>query len=357
MGLKFIDCPPERIPSLRAFFSAMYWPGYVLSDNESFLRWQFGPTPLSHSDNYHLILGVVDDQIKGCLGYIPVEVSLAGRRISSAWAANWMVDESTRRLGLGPLLMRELSKRFDITLALGGNRDAHDLLPRMGWTDFGLLPRYVSVLDPERAALLTEHNRLEWPSAPPSMPTPCNGASVARVDAFGDDTTRLWDETWGASAAGTRRSAEFLNWRYAAHPTFTHHLFEVHDHGRLRGMAVLRIEQVRDMPIRVGRVLELLGDDEHIPVLLASVVEDARTEAAAVVDFFCGSRRMARPLEAAGFLPGERPPASSIPILFQPVDRTRTGILFMANLQKTPAAEGIQDWYVTKSDGDQDRPS
>jgi hypothetical protein len=66
---------------------------------------------------------------------------------------------------------------------------------------------------------------------------------------------------------------------------------------------------------------------------------------------------MARPLEAAGFLPGECPPGSSIPILFQPVDRTRTGILFMANLQKAPAAETVEEWYVTKSDGDQDRPS
>jgi GNAT superfamily N-acetyltransferase len=356
MGLKFVDCPPDRIPSLRAFFSAMYSPAYVLSENESFLRWQFGPTPQSQADNYHVILGVVDDQIKGCIGYIPVEVSLAGQRVRSAWAANWMVDESTRRLGLGPLLMRELSKRFDITLALGGNRDAHDLLPRMGWTDFGLLPRYVYVLDRERAALLTEDGRLDWPPALPSMPS-CNGTSVARVDGFDEDTTKLWDDMWGASAAGTRRSAAFLNWRYAAHPTFTHHLFEVHDGGRLRGVAVLRIEKVRDMPLRVGRVLELLGDEEHIPVLLASVLEDARSEAAVAVDFFCGSRRMARPLEAAGFLPGECSPGSSIPILFQPVDRTRTGILFMANLQKAPAAKAVEEWYVTKSDGDQDRPS
>ena len=299
----------------------------------------------------------MDDQIRGCVGYIPVEVSLAGRRVRSAWAANWMVDESTRRLGLGPLLMRELSKRFDITLALGGNRDAHDLLPRMGWTDFGMLRRYVAVLDPYRAAMLTANGQLEWPPPIPSMHNR-PGASVARVDRFGDDATNLWDETWGASAAGTRRSAAFLNWRYAAHPTFTHHLLEVHDAGRLQGLAVLRIEQVRDMPIRIGRLLELIGDNEYVSVLLGSVIEDARAEGAVAVDFFCGSPRVAPPLEEAGFLPGGQPSASSIPILFQPVDRTRTGILFMANLQKAPgAARAVTDWYVTKSDGDQDRPS
>jgi hypothetical protein len=219
-----------------------------------------------------------------------------------------------------------------------------------------MLQRYVAVLDPERAAMLTANGQLEWPPPSPSMHNH-PGALVARVNQFGDDATDLWDETWGASAAGTRRSAAFLNWRYAAHPTFTHHLFEVHDGGRLQGLAVLRIEQVRDVPIRIGRLLELIGDNEYVSVLLGSVIEDARAEGAAAVDFFCGSPRLAPPLEEAGFLPGAQPSASSIPILFQPVDRTRTGILFMANLQKAPGATAVTDWYVTKSDGDQDRPS
>jgi hypothetical protein len=101
----------------------------------------------------------------------------------------------------------------------------------------------------------------------------------------------------------------------------------------------------------------LIGDAEHVSALLASVLEDARAEGVAAVDFFCASRRLASPLHAAGFLAGEQPPASEIPILFQPLDRGRTGILFMANLQKVPEAASVREWYVTKADGDQDRPS
>jgi hypothetical protein len=333
----------------------MYWPEYVLSHDESFLTWQFGPTPCVGSDHYHLILGLIDGEIKGCIGYIPVQLSVAGQLRSSAWAANWMVADSTRRLGMGPLLMRELSKRFDITLALGGNRDAHDLLPRMGWTDFGQLPRYVCVLDADAAATLTESGTLQWPVSLPSSPV--NGGAVVQVERFGEDVTRLWDRSWGAEVAGTRRSAEFLNWRYTAHPTFMHRLFEFRGGAGVEGIAVTRIEQVRDMPVRVARILELIGDAEHVSALLASVLEDARAEGVAAVDFFCGSRRLAAPLHAAGFLAGEQPPGSEIPILFQPLDRGRTGILFMANLQKVPEAASVREWYVTKADGDQDRPS
>ncbi len=359
MGVAFVDCPPERIPSVQSFFADMYWPTYILSQDESFLRWQFGPTPASRnaSADYHLILGLVDDQIKGCLGYIPVDLTACGRVYRSAWAANWMVDESTRRLGMGPLLMRELTKRFDITLALGGNRDAHDLLPRMGWTDFGWLSRYVRVLDVEAAAQLTEPAELRWPLYLALAAPDLSEGSVTQVDAFGGDATTLWDSGAGVRVAGTRRSAEFLNWRYANHPTFTHRLFERRRGGRLTGLAVVRIEQVRDMPVRVARILELLTDDGRLASLLGAVVEDAAAEGAAIADFFCGTRRFDSALREAGFFDGSEPSVTRIPMLFQPLDRGRAGILFMAHLQKAREVSAASEWYVTKSDGDQDRPS
>jgi hypothetical protein len=355
MSVAFIDCPPERIGDLRSFFAEMYSSSYVLSADERFLRWQFGPTPASRRSDYHLILGVVDGQIKGCIGYIPTELSVAGQVRSCAWAANWMVDDSIRRLGLGPLLIRELAKRFDVTLALGGNRDAHDLLPRMGWTDFGCLRLYVRVLDSESAALLTGAETLAWPSRP-VVAKAANG-SVRSVAAFDDDATRVWDGTWGQGGSGTRRSAEFLNWRYASHPVFRHRLYECRDGGRLVAIAVARLENVRDMPVRIGRLLELVGDDIHLAGLVGAVVEDMRSERVAAIDFFCASRRFEPVLQAVGFLSGDDPPARDIPILFQPIDRTRSGILFMANLKRAPDAAAVDDWYVTKSDGDQDRPA
>jgi hypothetical protein len=74
------------------------------------------------------------------------------------------------------------------------------------------------------------------------------------------------------------------------------------------------------------------------------------------VDFFCSSRRVADPFLDCGFLPGTESPAAEIPMLFQPVDRSRAGVLFMAHLGGAP--DGAEaDWYVTTADGDQDRPS
>jgi hypothetical protein len=91
--------------------------------------------------------------------------------------------------------------------------------------------------------------------------------------------------------------------------------------------------------------------------LLEAVLEDARSQGVAVMDFFCASQRLSTVMTRHGFLPGESEPAARIPMLFQPVDRRRSGIRFMVSLGSIPEAAEVQDWYVTKSDGDQDRPN
>src|SRR5262249_48885724 len=149
---------------LLKFFAEMYSPDYVLARSEPLFRWQFGGANTPINGNLALKIAKVDDQVAGCVGYIPTPVQIGGKSVKGAWGANWMVDEKYRRLGLGPLLIRELAASFEVTLALGGNRDAHDLLPRMGWTDFGDLPRYVCVVDPEAVAPLTESGSLTWPA-------------------------------------------------------------------------------------------------------------------------------------------------------------------------------------------------
>jgi hypothetical protein len=51
---------------------------------------------------------------------------------------------------------------------------------------------------------------------------------------------------------------------------------------------------------------------------------------------------------------GPSSPASLLPMLFQPVDHSRTGVLFMAHMRQHQPVGG---WYVTTADGDQDRPN
>jgi GNAT superfamily N-acetyltransferase len=351
MAVSFVNCGAEQLTNLRAFFVRVYGPAHPLSASEPFFKWQFGRV----ADGASVKLAMLDGAIIGCLGYVPVEVGLAGRVVDGAWVINWMIDPEHRRLGLGPILMREVNRQFAVTLNVGPNADAQTVLSRMGWTHFGELPRYTYVADPAAAASLTEHRQLDWPE-PPAIPRRADHVAVRMVDRFGSDATELWDRFAGSTRAGTRRSADYLNWRYAEHPLAAYRLLEAHRSGSMVGLAVYRIEQVKDLPVRVGRIVELICDAGAEDSLLHAVIEDAGPEVA-LIDFFCSDDTFAAGLTRLGFLPGDHPSAARLPVLFQPIDYRRSGVPFMAHLSKVGDQARPREWYVTKGDGDQDRPS
>jgi hypothetical protein len=355
MTVSFVDCSADLLPSLREFLARVYRPGYILCRDERLFNWQFGEATNGDGSAYHLKLALLDDQTVGCLGYVPVDVSLRGRIVPGVWLINWMVDPLQRQLGLGPLLMREVTGEFVVALNVGPNKDARDILSRMGWTDFGELARYVCVLDVQAAGKLTRTGKLQWPAVAARLEKG-HPVITTLVTSFGDDATQLWEAVWGRSA-GTYRSAEFLNRRYAEHPTFKYRLHELRQKGRLRGLAVLRVEQVKDVSIRVGRILEFVSFPDVEEYLLQGVLDDALSQGVAVVDFFCSSRSMSEVMTQHGFLPGEDEAAAQLPTLFQPIDWKRQSIPFMAYLRNAPDALEVNDWYVTKGDGDQDRPN
>lgn len=356
MALGIVDCRADLLPALQAFMARVYGGPYILRRCEPLFRWQFGGITGAQGDIFHVKLAMLDGEIVGCLGYIPVQATISGRVRRGAWLANWMVDPDKRRLGLGPLLMREVTNRFDVTLNLGPNQDARTVLVKMGWTEVGALTRYVCVLDRHAAATLTESGRLDWPAslAPPPRP---DAAITQSITVFAPDATDVWDRLAGAVGAGTRRTAEYLNWRYARHPVWTYRCFEVRARGQLHGFAVYHVEPVRDTPVTVGRLVELVADPPAADALVRAVLEDARAQGVALVDFFCSSPQVAPVLRAHGFLPGHEPPGTHLPMLFQPVDRRRTAIYFMAYLANVAQDDLVTSWYVTTSDADQDRPN
>ncbi|MDX6514199.1 MAG: hypothetical protein QOE36_3703, partial [Gaiellaceae bacterium] len=96
------------------------------------------------------------------------------------------------------------------------------------------------------------------------------------------------------------------------------------------------------------RIVELLGDDGA----LGSLVDAAQATGAAFADFYCaGAGESAAPLEAAGFR-READLHAEVPSRLQPVEAGRTEIpLAIAGVDASAPL------YVTRSDGDQDRPN
>lgn len=351
----FTECREEHVEDVREFFARVYRPDYVLAIDERLFRWQFGGLNGGSARCYHLTLALVGGTIAGCLGYIPVEATMRGRVLRGAWTANWIVAPEHRHLALGPRLMRALVRRHDVVLVAGASPQALEILPRLGFVHFGSLGRHVRVLDRAGLEQLTGRPSPQSLTREPSPGPPDPSLVVGRVARFDASIDGLWESVWG-EGAGTRRSAAYLNWRYADHPTFEYRLFRASSNGVSSGLGVYRVENVRGTPLRVGRVVELLALEGSEGGLVGAIEDDARREHLVLLDLFCSSQKMAPALNGRGWFTDDGETAN-IPVLFQPVVPGRRKIPFLACLGRATPLLSRDDWYVTKGDGDQDRPN
>ena len=190
-----------------------------------------------------------------------------------------------------------------------------------------------------------------------------------RVVEWSTDTAAAWDRCWSGVLArrfvGACRDAAYVTWRYVSHPRFEYQLrcAQRASDGTVEGIAVWRVERVRDRATWVLRIVEFLGSPAAEEVLAQSVLEGARDSGAALGDFYCASARAAEVLARIGFQRAPAVPGDVVfPSRFQPLESQHFP---MTTLVRLPGAwrgrmrELLDEGrlYITKSDGDQDRPA
>jgi hypothetical protein len=349
------ECDESSLSCVRVFMARVYRSSYVLANDETLLRWQFGGVA-GDARRYHIKVATIDGAVAACLGYIPVEISVAGRTLRGAWTANWIADPAVKQHAMGLRLMRELVDEHDLTLVVGASGQARHILPRMGFTYFGDLRRHICVIDTAAAAALSDTARSVW-----TRMTTASGCSAVngteRVETFQPPVERVWDSVWARHGLGTRRTAAFLNWRYASHPRFGYRMFITGPVNTPTGFAVYRIEPVNDDRWRVGRIVEFVAGPAAAETLLGAVMFDARSSGVGLLDYFCSAHPAAPAFARCGWFPEDALPAP-VPMLLQPITAGRRAIPFLGHVRKAGGVPlDLDCWYVTKGDGDQDRPN
>jgi hypothetical protein len=172
-----------------------------------------------------------------------------------------------------------------------------------------------------------------------------------------------WDRFWrrftAAGYFGAHRDSAYMMWRYLDHPRLQHAVkLAFAKDSEISGGAVYRIEQVKDRPERVLRLLELMALDEPAYAgLLQSIVRDGEDLRVAFIDHYT-SRSLHPVFENVGWFEEGAVPDAVLPGLFQPLVRARrdvnVGIRLLGSSRDTDL---LRHLHVVKSDGDQDRPS
>lgn len=321
--------------------------------NTQLFEWQFGRS--QHQDAVNMVCAYDEGNLVGILGYIPVDMFWGTKEkpIQGAWMANWMVHPDHRK-GAGPLLMRRLMELYPVLLGRGAGKMNVPIARTLGFRVFPNIPRFVAIFDHQRTRqFLASHD-----DALPDVLT-----TRAPTLHFERGLPEQYNPDWGKYSDlqfASVRNAEYLNWRYANHPLFSYEIMVAGDPTK-PAVCVYRLEQTTGVVTdRVGRIVELFfpdGRDGEIlgRELLSAALFDLQQKGCAFVDCYFSSNRPSQAARAAGMFDATN---LALATRMSPVELShhpqnlevwvKSGFRFPDDLAKI---------YVTKSDGDQDRPN
>lgn len=344
--------PMDRWPLMQAFLARHYRPDLALCNREMF-AWFFRAA----TGSADIVSAWDGDRLIGTMGYIahPIFWGRFDEPQNGAWLVNWVVDPEYRH-GVGIALMREVQVRFPVLLGIGAGAENERIVARLRWAIFSNIPRYAAILDRERSEALA------LPGAAGDLPLAVSvrdGAESALRTWQPDDRAPAW-ERYTALAYGTVRSPAYLRWRYLEHPMFR---FEIVAAGSADApaIAVFRIERAQGSGVPVGRVLEFFhsGDPGGSAAgvdLARGLLVRFRTAGCAFADFVCSATAFGTTFREAGWTL-EDPLRPLLPVRLQPVERSAFHYNLECGIAPGLARPELGAAYVTRGDGDADRPA
>ncbi len=380
-SVRVAPCGPDQVPQLRQFIEVHWRAGHILACNETLLCWQYNSTRMRHPDfqGPSVLLALEQNRIVGMLGLIPTEINLHHQVVAGAWLSNLLVIPEYRTKGVGLKLMwaahnLDLGAIFD----LGSSTQLQRVLRALQYELLDDLPRWVAVCDHHAMIQLLQDANPDSPNLEiehwvvgdrPDARVETHGSLDVTIkplqDHFDEEWDRFWNERIASRQIGTNRDASYMNWRYVDHPMYRYEcrLARHPSTGEILGAVVFRIEQIKNRNDKVLRLVEFIGLAESGNVLAQTVIESALAHHVTFADFYCTSARSAAPLQNVGFrLENWHEGQPAIPTRFQPLEGGHfkmTGAFRLSKpfkMQWGPLLPS-SDFYVTKSDGDMDRPN
>lgn len=338
-GLKIKPYVPADYPVLATFARREFHPKYILSD-ESFLGWQYSGSGV-------LLLALHGREIVGFFGYKDLPYRIRGESQTVRTVMNLYVTEKFRRAGASVRLAQTAFDTPHHILVCGYNEDAQKLYRhlRPDWQEAGNLSRFIQLYDMKHPLLENFVTDRMTAATVPTMPS-----SVRELKQSGAAVDRLWTRCRDLFGTTVERSADYVQWRFFDHPYLKYTVLGLEKSGELAGYLVYRTEEAQGF--RLARVIDFAAEAQAQQELLAGFIARSCQEGAQASDFMFSGGLYRQALMSAGFFDVAGSPLERFPIRWNPLSYTKLNINIAYDLPSP-----LSDIYLTKADGDQDRPN
>lgn len=367
MSVKIRPIRLDEASILQKFIREQWKPQHAFVHSRELLLWQHHSNPFKHlgafGDEELSFWGAWDDSaLVAVLGEIPVAVTIRGKSESGTWLAMWRNQAESKHTAAGLHLLRRLtSGPATFVGGLGMNERVRRAYGLFRFNIFDDLPLYV-VLNPDVSSPWV-HKKSTFTEAQGSRLF----ARTVKLPSSGKYTTRPfppeaeeWDRFWSGirrELVGTDRSFLYMNWRYLEHPNYRYEWICIYgERGEIEAAGVYRVEEAEGE--KTLHIVEFLGEGQPAERLALALCTAMREHKASFLGFRCSRQRSFDPWRAVGGgVYDSNDQAYELPSLFQPVIPEYRALAWIYRIRRGVDPAELAELYVTRSDGDQDRPS
>jgi hypothetical protein len=350
MSISIVDTfPKNRWEELKHFIKQTHGENHVMQNKELF-EWFYSPNP--DRDVYNMIVGLKDNCIISILGYVPTKFLVKGKFINGAWTALWFTLPEERS-GVGALLMKRLMELFPIVAGQGASGMNKEIVEAMGHEFEPIIPKMVGIIDRDLIQDLFEGlHRFKR-----DLLIPVTLRKQKDSDSLNLEVN--WKQ-YSNIEFGTLRDADYIQRKYLTNPFLQYEVIATGDECTPT-IAIVRIIQT-SLGFKVARIVEFFGPEisnyeSQWNEALSEIVVLSNRRKCAYIDFYSTSTMINEFMIAMGFYEDND---GLLPSLLDPVARDRKSQnleVFVDSSLKTTESIGIHNFFVTRGDGDQDRPN
>jgi GNAT superfamily N-acetyltransferase len=216
-------------------------PGMVGERSSTFFRWKHIHTPFGGS---FMLVADRGGQIIGFRSFMRWRFLAPGGELQAVSPVDTATHPDFQRLGVFSRLtqtaLEALRDETDFVFNTPNENSAPGYL-KMGWKQVGRVPVTIQICQPLHFArrLLLGRSVTHGSDLPPAIHAE-TAASVLRTES-GQIAELLADTDTPPDRIRTRRTLDYLQWRYAAAPHLDYRAVTEHGEGRLRGLAIFRV--------------------------------------------------------------------------------------------------------------------
>jgi hypothetical protein len=217
-------------------------------DNWAIFRemWLWRQQGKPESGGEEAVVAKIGNSIVGCVGIVPVNLTINGDKVDACWQQDSLVGPNLRGQGLGKRLVKEAEKGYQLIMAKGSSQGMYRLRKSSGYSDVSNSDHLVRVLKPVFTKCQIKKSLIEYCFWAYGSMVPLQkdntALTVESVDHFGEEFDNLAVALSTTNVVRPYKSSAYLNWRYFRCPIKSYTIFQAFG-SRLRGAIIINISK------------------------------------------------------------------------------------------------------------------